>query len=32
MQNDVEIFHKVNSHFLKHEQTQNDNVVKFERD
>ncbi len=32
MQNDIEISHEANSHCLKHEQEQNDNVVEFERD
>jgi hypothetical protein len=32
MRNDVETFHEANSHHLKYEQKQDNNVVEFERD
>ncbi len=32
MRNDAEVFHEADSHRLKHEQEQDDNAAKFERD
>ncbi len=32
MRNDAEVFHETDSHHLKHEQEQDDNVAEFKHD